>query len=75
MPKMTLLAMLPSLCTNNLKGLGATLTIELWALRYFRDDRIDQITENKLGDYIEWRLNQPRRPAVASLKNERTALR
>jgi hypothetical protein len=24
---MTLLAMLPSLCTNNLKGLGATLTV------------------------------------------------
>ena len=24
---MTLLAILPSLCTNNLKGLGATLTI------------------------------------------------
>src|SRR5579872_1530788 len=24
---MTLLAMLPSLCTNNLKGLGATLTL------------------------------------------------
>jgi integrase len=54
---------------------GNIRRIELWALRYFRDDRIDQITENKLGDYIEWRLNQPRRPAVASLKNERTALR
>jgi hypothetical protein len=25
---MTLLAMLPSLCTNNLKGLGATLTLQ-----------------------------------------------
>ena len=46
---------------------GNIRRIELWALRYFRDDRIDQITENKLGDYIEWRLNQPRRPAVASL--------
>jgi|SRR5690242_17180344 len=29
---MTLLAMLPSLCTNNLKGLGATLTVKLGAL-------------------------------------------
>ena len=28
---MTLLAMLPNLRTNNLNGLGATLTIEAWA--------------------------------------------
>ena len=54
---------------------GNVRRIELWALPYFRDDRIDQVTENQLGDYIEWRLSQPRRPAVASLKNERTALR
>jgi hypothetical protein len=54
---------------------GDVRRIELWALRYFRDDRIDQITENRLGDYIDWRLNQARRPAVGSLKNERTALR
>jgi integrase len=54
---------------------GNVRRVELWALRYFRDDRIDQVTENKLGDYFEWRLSQSRRPAVASLKNERTALR
>ena len=29
MPKMTLLTVLPSLRTNNLKGLGATLTLDL----------------------------------------------
>jgi len=38
---MTLLAMLPSLCTNNLKGLGATLTLDL-LFCIFQHDRISQ---------------------------------
>ena len=29
----------------------------------------------ELADYVDWRLSQPKRPAVVTLKNERTAIR
>jgi integrase len=49
--------------------------VEIWALQYFADITIDKITEAKLADYLDWRLSQPRRPAIVTLKNERTAIR
>ena len=54
---------------------GNVQRVELWALRYFADMAIDRITEIKLADYVDWRLSQPKRPAVVTLKNERTAIR
>ena len=53
---------------------GNVRRIELWALQYLGEHRIDLVTENVLGDYIEWRLSQPKKPAIATLRNERTAL-
>jgi integrase len=49
--------------------------VELWALQHFADTTIDRITEGKLADYVDWRLSQPKRPAITTLKNERTAIR
>jgi integrase len=42
---------------------------------YFADAIIDKVTEAKLADYVDWRLSQPKRPAIVTLKNERTAIR
>jgi integrase len=54
---------------------GNVSRVEIWALQYFADTTIDKVTEAKLADYIDWRLAQPRRPAIVTLKNERTAIR
>jgi hypothetical protein len=54
---------------------GNVRRVELWALQYFADTTIDKITENGLADYVDWRLSQPKRPAIVTLKNERTAIR
>ncbi|MHC6158228.1 hypothetical protein ACVSQB_41725 [Bradyrhizobium elkanii] len=54
---------------------GNVRRVELWALQYFGDVTIDRVDETKLADYLDWRLSQPRRPAVVTLKNERTAIR
>lgn len=49
--------------------------IELWALRYLRDYKIDLVTDSVLADYSEWRITQtPKPPALATLRNERNAL-
>lgn len=53
---------------------GNIRRIEIWLLAYFRDTPIDLVTENRLGDYAEWRQGQMSKPAVQTLKNERTAL-
>jgi hypothetical protein len=54
---------------------GNVRRVEIWALRYFADVTIDKVTEAKLADYADWRLSQPRQPAIVTLKNERTAIR
>jgi hypothetical protein len=54
---------------------GNVRRVEIWALQYFADITIDRVTEAKLADYVDWRLSQPRRPAVVTVKNERTAIR
>ena len=54
---------------------GNVRRVEIWALRYFADVTIDKVTEAKLADYADWRLSQPKRRAVVTLKNERTAIR
>ncbi|MEO8321732.1 MAG: tyrosine-type recombinase/integrase [Bradyrhizobium sp.] len=54
---------------------GNVRRVELWALQYFADTSIDKVTEAKLADYVDWRLSQPQRPAIVTLKNERTAIR
>ena len=54
---------------------GNVRRVEIWALQYFGEMTIDRVTEDRLADYVEWRLSQPKRPAVVTLKNERTALR
>jgi integrase len=54
---------------------GNVRRVEIWALQYFADTTIDRVTEAKLADYVDWRLSQPRRPAIVTLKNERTAIR
>lgn len=53
---------------------GNVRRVELWLLQYFADTAIDVVNENRLGDYAEWRQSQMKRPAVHTLKNERTAL-
>lgn len=53
---------------------GNVRRVELWLLRYFSDTPIDVVNENRLGDYAEWRQSQMTKPAVHTLKNERTAL-
>ncbi|MBT1516842.1 hypothetical protein KIP88_41300 [Bradyrhizobium sp. SRL28] len=54
---------------------GNVRRVEIWALQYFSDTTIDKVTEAKLADYVDWRLSQPRQPAIVTLKNERTAIR
>jgi integrase len=54
---------------------GNVRRVEIWALQYFADTTIDKVTEAKLADYVDWRLSQPKRPAIVTLKNERTAIR
>lgn len=54
---------------------GNVRRVEIWALKYFADFTIDKVSEAKLADYVDWRLSQPRRPAIVTLKNERTAIR
>jgi integrase len=54
---------------------GNVRRVEIWALQYFGDTTIDKVTKAKLADYVDWRLSQPRQPAVVTLKNERTAIR
>lgn len=55
---------------------GDVRRVELWALRYFADWKIDLISENAWSDFIKWRIEQPlRRPAVSTLKYERTIIR
>ncbi|MFG3596471.1 hypothetical protein [Bradyrhizobium sp. RDI18] len=54
---------------------GNVRRVEIWALQYFADITIDKVTEAMLADYVDWRLSQPRRPAIVTLKNERTAIR
>lgn len=53
---------------------GNVRRVELWALRYLGEHRIDLITENVLADYLEWRLGEWKKPALSTLRNERTAL-
>lgn len=53
---------------------GNVRRVELWLLPHFNDQPIDAVTDNTLGDYLEWRFSQERKPAVSTLKNERTAL-
>jgi integrase len=45
---------------------GNVRRVELWALQYFGDLTIDRITEAKLADYVDWRLSQPKRPAIVT---------
>jgi integrase len=54
---------------------GNVRRVEIWALQHFADTTIDRVTEARLADYVDWRLSQPRRPAIVTLKNERTAIR
>ncbi len=54
---------------------GNVRRVEIWALPYFADVTIDRVTDLRLADYVDWRLSQPRRPAVVTLKNERNAIR
>jgi integrase len=54
---------------------GNVRRVEIWALQYFADVTIDKVTEAKLADYVDWRLSRPKRPAIVTLKNERTAIR
>lgn len=54
---------------------GNVRRVELWLLPYFRDTAIDVVNENQLGGYAEWRQSQMKKPAVHTLKNERTALK
>ncbi len=53
---------------------GNVRRVEIWLLQFFGETAIDLVTENRLGDYAEWRQSQMKRPAVHTLKNERTAL-
>lgn len=54
---------------------GNVRRVEIWALQYFADLTIDKVTETKLADYVDWRFSQPKKPAIVTLKNERTAIR
>jgi integrase len=54
---------------------GNVRRVEIWALQYFADTTIDRVTEASLADYVDWRLSQPKKPAIVTLKNERTAIR
>jgi integrase len=54
---------------------GNVRRVELWGLRYFGDTDINQIDENSLALFVDWRLSQPRKPAIVTIKNERNAVR
>ena len=54
---------------------GNVRRVELWGLRYFGDTDINQIDENSLASFVDWRLSQPRKPAIVTIKNERNAVR
>ena len=54
---------------------GSVRRVELWGLRYFGDLAISQIDENSLAAFVDWRLSQPRKPAIVTIKNERNAIR
>jgi hypothetical protein len=53
---------------------GNVRRVELWAVPFLGDYRIDLISDNILADYVEWRLATPEEPEPATLKNERTAI-
>jgi hypothetical protein len=48
---------------------GNVRRVEIWALQCFGEMTIDRVTEAKLADYVDWRLSQPRRPTIVTLKN------
>jgi integrase len=50
---------------------GNVRRVEIWALRYFADVTIDKVTEAKLADYVDWRLSQPKQPAIVTVKTAR----
>jgi integrase len=54
---------------------GNVRRVELWGLRYFGDTDINQIDENSLASFVDWRLSQPRKPTIVTIKNERNAVR
>jgi len=54
---------------------GSVRRVELWGLRYFGDLAINQIDEDCLSGFVDWRLSQPRKPAIVTIKNERNAIR
>ena len=54
---------------------GSVRRVELWGLKYFGDLTINQIDENRLAGFVDWRLSQPRKPAIVTIKNERNAIR
>jgi integrase len=53
---------------NNLRRL------ELWALRFLGDYKIDLITDDVVAQYLEWRHQQSPRPAPSTMRNERSTL-
>jgi integrase len=54
---------------------GSVRRVELWGLKYFGDLAINQIDEDCLSGFVDWRLSQPRKPAIVTIKNERNAIR
>ena len=54
---------------------GSVRRVELWGLKYLGDLAINQIDENRLAGFVDWRLSQPRKPAIVTIKNERNAIR
>lgn len=44
-------------------------------MTYFEDTAIDRVTDDSLAAYVDWRLSQPKKPAIVTIKNERTAIR
>jgi integrase len=54
---------------------GSVRRVELWGLKYFGDLGINQIDENRMAEFVDWRLSQPRKPAIVTIKNERNAIR
>ncbi len=53
---------------------GNVRRLELWAVRYLGDHRIDLVNNDVLAQYADWRANQSPPPAISTLRNERTAL-
>jgi integrase len=53
---------------------GNVRRVELWAVRFLGEYRIDLVTDSVLAEYVEWRLAAPEKPEPATLKNERTAI-